>query len=243
MADWESKRGGASGRDVVRGRRVEMPLGTAAGAAAGPILLLQPITIIDQQLPEMGAWLLTLSPITFNGGAQVWAVEDAQPQQILGGADIKLRWRLRWGAGGATFETSGLWPVAGRSFSVSADVIRLDVEPITATAVAASQIPVLSAWAVPAKSVQPYTTDVFQVVSSNPGPFPVALGATHLTVWTTDAGISLRWLGISGAIVSGPIPITTSPLRLTVPNNARAYGLSGGAGTGEVDWFWECVIG
>jgi hypothetical protein len=124
----------ASGRTVVRGQRVVF---TDADFMQDPtsaiVQVAQPRTIIDLQFPEPGTWALTLTPPAYDLNPQIWplgADEQLLDTQMFSSLpNLRLRYRLRWGAGGTSIETVGTWPQMGQTITLSTDTLRLEVIP------------------------------------------------------------------------------------------------------------------
>lgn len=130
---WESPPA-ASGRTVVRGQRVVFRDEDFIQDPTSAITqVAQPRTIIDLQFPEPRTWALTLTPPAYDLNPQIWPLgadeELLNTQMFSGRSNLRLRYRLRWGAGGTAIETVGAWPQMGQTITVSTDVLRLDVIP------------------------------------------------------------------------------------------------------------------
>lgn len=249
---WTPRRPSSS-RDVVRGRRIEFPWGTADQSAV----------IVDQQLPEPGLWEVTLSPIHFMPGADVYSATLLQPAKVFDAAGaVSLTYTLTWGGGGAVIGTDGRWPMVGRSFTISADSLRIVARAIGMDGPADVTGISLTAWAVPvAAHALPWFTEAQyrQLITTPPGPLsavePVPWGARHLYWWGQQSGfgtpITIRYLRENGSVIAPPIVRDSAPSedlqewrRAPVPADARGvqFSVLGSELETIIDlgFLWEC---
>jgi hypothetical protein len=116
---------------------------------------------------EPAQWLITLmQPVTGKSGVNPWIstfdggnifppgaplvfTAPLMPTDAVGNG---MQVRLRWGAGGAAFETAFDYPAQGGSFSIAAEAVDLNVgfrNPVAAGYASADLVPIVGAFMVP----------------------------------------------------------------------------------------------
>jgi len=167
----------------VYGNRVNFALTPAGTLRTGDFQQL--LRVMTQQHTT---WQVTLAPVFRQ---VVGPSADGQPQVTAGtGAPV---FRMKWGAGGQTFETGGQYPVGGASFTVSADTIDISVAATDGVTVfTADTLPGVNAWVVPANAAQA-AQSLFAASfdAALVGPFTVAPFARALWVFANTAGATL----------------------------------------------------
>jgi hypothetical protein len=130
---WESTPS-ASYRSVVRGQRaVFTESDFRPDTTSGIVQVASPKTVIDVQFPSPGTWALVLTPPAYEGNPQIWPMsadeELLNTQMFSPLANFRIRYRLRFGAGGTTTELVGAWPQMGQTLKLQTDTLRLEVIP------------------------------------------------------------------------------------------------------------------
>lgn len=224
---WRPAPPATPGRDVVRGRAAIIPV-------VGGVVSTAPEVLVDLQVPEPTTWGITLLPITSNARARQYPAASVAASSFVQGV-TSVNWTLTYGAGSTTFETFGVWPATGRTWTVQADTLRLSA---VAGGASTDSAIVISAWATPSTGPITFWTEINTELNLLNRTWPVPIGAKTLWGWRSNT-VTLQWVDINANPVGVPLAMpNAAPVQ--VPSTARSVQLTGALV--NVSWMWEIQL-
>jgi hypothetical protein len=148
-------------------------------AGVEPNLIVQPTQLISARVNSPRQWVMTMAQaMKGDSGTAPWTFPDGTPIAVnpiltaggniplMPGESQALQVALRWGAGGAAFQTRFDYPIFGASFGLTADTVDLNVtlkNPAFSTTYASlAVVPVVGAFMVEGVAVEPSPVEWFE---------------------------------------------------------------------------------
>jgi hypothetical protein len=243
-------------QSAIIGRKTIMTTQVDAGQ-----FVAQPTQLISARNLQPRQWVITLAQVTRGEeGTTPWQFSEGgtllapTTVPVIPGPSTTgqaLAVDLRWGAGGASFNTLFDYPLAGGTFGVTADTldlnVRFRVQP-PAPYASLNLVPVIGAFMVPGNETSELPLRWFDnVVGGAPGASPRFWTVkpysrrVKISITANSATPSLRFLdALTNNIQVTPLPATDFTQVFEVPAQAAYMCVVTGAGAGATIWVeWQ----
>jgi hypothetical protein len=172
------------------------------------------------------------------------------PQLPFGGNALAMK--LRWGAGGTSFETRFDYPVAGASFGVTADMVDLSALPrgVIPTYANPGLVPIVGAFMVPGVAADPSPLRWFDVASGLLSSAGIAVAMWSVKPYARrvrvellggpSASVDIIFEDTAGSIISQQRVAAPGTFIVDVPAQATILEVSNNTATNisvRVEWY------